>query len=261
MGNAGEQQLLDLAPASADSAVQVGTMKDMFTCVVQQLAATRGVAQEPHLKEKGWFGSSRKKKSRPGSTRQSVASVSAGAVVPQNSMIEVFSRATKRLTRTQSKLPHHSGLFLSNSMLPMALNATQVACSVMVLQATETDEEAERFVRRQASLPSAREVEGSSAQAESRAAQLKDDTPVGTKRDYEGQVKHAVAASTSVVGKAPAKPRLGYSNPDRAESFHVPRAGRAWNRRRHSRGVQARTWHKGTMMRSTRCVTMLIPAS
>ena len=122
----------------------------------------------------------------------------------------------------------------------MALNATQVACSVMVLQATETDEEAERFVRRQAaSLPSAREVEGSSAQAESRAAQLKDDTPVGTKRDYEGQVKHAVAAPTSVVGKAPAKPRLGYSNPDRAESLHDPRADRAWNRRRHSRGVRA----------------------
>ena len=127
-------------------------------------------------KKKGWFGSSRKKKLRPGSTRQSVASVSAGAVVPQNSMMEVFSRATKRLARTQSKLPHHSGLSLSNSMLPMALNATQVACSVMVLQATETDEEAERFVRRQASLPSAREVEGSSAQAESRAALLKEST-------------------------------------------------------------------------------------
>ena len=176
-------------------------------------------------------------------------------------MMEVFSRATKRLAPTQSKLPHQSGLPLTNSMLPMALNATQVACSVMVLQTTKTDEEAEQFVRRQVSLSSAREFEGLSAQAESRAAQLKDYTPVGTKRDYEGQAKHAVATSTSVVGKAPAKPRLGYSNPDRAESFHVPRAGRAWNRRRHSRGVQARTWHKGTMMRSTRCVTMLIPAS
>ena len=65
----------------------------------------------------------------------------------------------------------------------MALNATQVACSVMVLQPTETDEEAEQFVQRQVSLSSARKVEGSSAQAESRAAQLKDDTAVGTKRD------------------------------------------------------------------------------
>ena len=52
----------------------------------------------------------------------------------------------------------------------------------MVLQTTEADEEAERFVRRQASLSSAREVEGLSAPAEPRAAQLKDDTPVGIKR-------------------------------------------------------------------------------
>ena len=237
-GNAGEQQLLNPSPALADSAAQAGTMKEMFERAVQQLAATRGIVQELHPKKKGWSGSSRKKKSRAGSTQQSVASVSVGAGFPQNSMMEVFSRATKRLAPTQSKLPHHSGLPLINSMLPMALNATQVACSVMVLQPTETDEEAEQFVRRQVSLSSARKVEGSSAQAESRAAQLKDDTPVGTKRDYEGQAKHAVATSTSVVDKAPAKPRLGYPNPDRAESFHEPRADRAWNKRRHSRGVR-----------------------
>ena len=114
------------------------------------------------------LGSFRKKKSKRGSTQQSVASVSGEAVVPQTSMVEVFSRrASKRLASMQSKLPHHSGLPFANSMLPMALNASQVACSVMVLQTTETDEEAEQFVQRQASLPNAREIEGSSAQAES----------------------------------------------------------------------------------------------
>jgi hypothetical protein len=142
----------------------------------------------------------------------------------------------------------------------MALNATQVACSVMVLQTTETDEEAEQFMQRQASLSNAREAEGLSTQAESRAAQLKDDTPVGTERDWEGQAKHAAATSIPVAGKAPAKPRLGYSGPDRAESFHAPRADRAWNRRRHSRGVRANL-AQGSRMRLTRCVTMLIPAS
>ena len=81
-------------------------------------------------------------------------------------MIEVFSRATKRLASTQIKLPHRSGLLFTNSMLPMALHATQVACSVMVLQTAETDEEAEQFVQRQASLSSSREVEGLSTQAE-----------------------------------------------------------------------------------------------
>ena len=68
----------------------------MFARVVQQLAATRGVAQELHPEKKGWFGSSRKKKSKKGSTQQSVASVSVEAVVPQSSMMEVFSRAWNR---------------------------------------------------------------------------------------------------------------------------------------------------------------------
>ena len=95
-GNAGAQQLLDPAPALADSAAQAGTMKEMLKRVVQQLAATRGVAQELHPKKKGWFGSSRKKNSKTGSTQQSVASVSVGAVVPQNRMMEVFSRAWNR---------------------------------------------------------------------------------------------------------------------------------------------------------------------
>ena len=68
-GNAGEQQLLDPSPALADSAAQAGTMKEMFERVVQQLAATRGVAQEFHPKKKGWFGSSREKTSKTGSTQ------------------------------------------------------------------------------------------------------------------------------------------------------------------------------------------------
>ena len=165
------------------------------------------VAQELHPKMKGLLGSSRKTKSKRGSTQQSVASVSVEAVVPQSSMMEVFSRASKRRASTQNKLPHHSGLPFTNPMLPLALNALQVACSVL------PDEEAKQFVQRQASLSNAREAEGSS---ESRAAQLKDDTPVGTKRDWEGQAKHAAATSIPVVGKAPAKPRLGYSDPNRA---------------------------------------------
>ena len=70
----------------------------MFARVVQQLAATRGVAQELHPEKKGWFGSSRKKKSKKGSTQQSVvASVSVGAVVPQSSMMQV---STQRLFST-----------------------------------------------------------------------------------------------------------------------------------------------------------------
>ena len=44
------QQLLDPAPALADSAAQAGTMKEMFARVVQQLAATQEVAQELHPK-------------------------------------------------------------------------------------------------------------------------------------------------------------------------------------------------------------------
>ena len=222
---------------------------DVFSRIVKQLAATQGVRHrlftyELHPKMKELLatglqspGSSRKGKPKRASTQQFAAPVPGEAVVPQSSMVEVFSRASKRLASTRSKLPHHSGLPFTNSMLPKALNISQVACSVMVLQTTEPGEEAKQFIQRQASLSNAMEAEGSSAQAESRVAQLKDDTPVGTKRDWEGQAKHAAETSVPMAGKAPAKPRLGYPDPNRTEGLHAPRTDRAWNRRRCSRDV------------------------
>ena len=195
-----------------------------------------------------------------GSTQQPVASVLVGAVVPQRSMMEVFSRATKRLASTQSKLPHHSGLPLTSSMLPMALNASQVACSVMVLQTTETDEEAEQFVQRQASLSNEREVEGFSTQAESRAALLKDDTPVSTKRI--GRVRPSMPWQLLPRWRAKLQLSLGWVIPTLIER----KASMSLEQTVLGTGGVTRvafrlTWRKGARMRSIRCATMLIPAS
>ena len=175
-------------------------------------------------------------------------------------MVEVFSRATKRLARTQSKLPHHSGPFPKQLDAAHGTECYAGGFSVMVLQTTETEEEAERVVRRQASLSSAKEVEGLSAQAESRAAQLKTIRPLAP----SGIMRARSSIPWQPLPRWWAKHQLslGWVIPIPIErKAYMTLERTVLGTGGVTRVVFGLTWHKGMIMRSTKCAVMLIQAS